>query len=124
MRRIVTIICIVFSVCLLAPFAVLPSANAAETSSADELVSNVIFHFSVVNYKYTFTVENRTDLDVTAFKIFDYQRMGKTEKGGASDFRSYPVAIGAECAVPAGETVMFEPYKTMWQDCNNVICYV
>ncbi len=124
MKSLMKRICILFA-CFLFLQLFVPYICAAEDNDpVNDLMKNVEFTFSVVDYKYTFTVSNHTDYDIVRFKVYDYQRNGETEKGGASDFRWYPVNVSAECAVPSGETVSFAPIKVMWNDCDNIVTYV
>lgn len=102
-----------------------PFSGAVATQSVEDLAHLVVFHFSVVDYQYSITVENYSDLDVVSFRVYDCQRMDEVEKIGTSDYRHYPISISDTCAVPAGKSEVFVPSpKVMWQDCNNIVCYV
>ena len=106
-------------------FCALPHfGNTAETASIEELVQNVVFRFSVVDYQFSFTVENHTNLDIVSFRVYDYQQMNDTLKGGTESMRRYPVAANAVSVVPAGITESITPTKMIWRDCNNIVVYV
>lgn len=99
-------------------------SRASDVSRVQELVKQVSFEFYIVNYQYSFTVKNDSDLDITSFKIADIQRINRSEKSGSLDLRSYPIAFDQTVAVPAKDSASYTPIKQIWNDCDNMISYV
>lgn len=123
-RKILLIRSVSFALLFVFCFNLFTTAFAIESSKPDELVKQITFEFSVVDYQYSFTVKNDSDLDIIKFKIADSQWNNGEEKAGSFDLQQYPVTIGESVAVPAKGTVSFSPIKKMWNDCDTLFSYV
>ena len=70
-RKILLIRSVSFALLFVFCFNLFTTAFAIESSKPDELVKQITFEFSVVDYQYSFTVKNDSDLDIIKFKIAD-----------------------------------------------------
>ena len=99
-------------------------AHASVAFRPNQLARQVRFEFQVVDYHYSFTVRNKSDLDVVSFKTAEVQRSKRTEKDGTFETHTFAIPIGQHVAVPAGESATYAPRKVIWHDCDTMVSYV
>ncbi len=104
---------------------VLPTYTFAEGEQlTDTNQPDIDFSFSILDYQYSMTVTNNTDLDIVKIKTYDSQFMGEKEKGGTYSYRTLPYAISTEPFIVAGETKKIDITTLIWRDCDRLITYV
>lgn len=99
-------------------------AHASVAFRPNQLAKQVRFEFRVVDYRYSFTVQNKSDLDVVSFRTAEVQRKKHEEKEGTFETHTFAIPIGQHVAVPAGESVTYAPRKVIWHDCDTMVSYV
>ena len=90
----------------------------------NQLKRQVHFEFQLVDYRFSFTVRNQSDLDIVSFKTADVQRKKRKEKDGTFETHTFAIPISHAVAVPAGESAVYAPRKVIWHDCDNMVSYV
>ena len=99
-------------------------AQASIAFRPNQLKRQVRFEFQLVDYRYSFTVRNQSDLDIVSFKTADVQRKKRKEKDGTFETHTFAIPISHAVAVPAGESAVYAPRKVIWHDCDNMVSYV